>query len=78
MDCSLALGMSRARGCSQQRASVAGASLVVQWLRVRAPNAGGPCSIPGQGTSSHTLQLKIPPATIRMQYTQINKNLDGD
>ncbi|TEA37689.1 hypothetical protein DBR06_SOUSAS9210004, partial [Sousa chinensis] len=28
-------------------------SLVVQWLRLRAPNAGGPGSIPGQGTRSH-------------------------
>ncbi|TEA29991.1 hypothetical protein DBR06_SOUSAS4510029 [Sousa chinensis] len=28
--------------------------LVVQWLRLRAPNAGGgPGSIPGQGTRSH-------------------------
>ena len=30
-----------------------GTSLVVQWLRLRAPNAGGPGSIPGQGTRSH-------------------------
>ena len=28
-------------------------SLVAQWLRLRAPNAGGPGSIPGQGTRSH-------------------------
>ncbi|TEA38635.1 hypothetical protein DBR06_SOUSAS110563, partial [Sousa chinensis] len=28
-------------------------SLVVQWLRLQAPNAGGPGSIPGQGTRSH-------------------------
>ncbi|TEA34982.1 hypothetical protein DBR06_SOUSAS9710054, partial [Sousa chinensis] len=33
-------------------------SLVVQWLRL--PNAGGPGSVPGQGTRSHMLQLKIP------------------
>ena len=31
-------------------------SLVVQWLRLCAPNAGGLGSIPGQGTRSHTLQ----------------------
>ena len=30
-----------------------GTSLVVQWLRLRAPNAGGPGLIPGQGTRSH-------------------------
>ena len=29
-----------------------GTSLVVQWLRLRAPNAGGPCSIPGQELDS--------------------------
>ncbi|TEA23034.1 hypothetical protein DBR06_SOUSAS12510026, partial [Sousa chinensis] len=28
-------------------------SLVVQWVRLHAPNAGGPGSIPGQGTRSH-------------------------
>ena len=31
-----------------------GTSLLVQWLRLRAPNAGGLCSIPAQGTRSHT------------------------
>ena len=30
-----------------------GASLVAQWVRFRAPNAGGPGSIPGQGIRSH-------------------------
>ena len=34
-------------------------SLVVQWLRLRAPNAGGPGSISDQGTGSHTLQLRV-------------------
>ena len=29
---------------------VAGTSLVVQQLRLRTPNAGGPGSIPGRGT----------------------------
>ena len=41
----------------------AGTSLVVQWLRPCAPNAGGPGSIPGQGTRSHVLQLR--PGTIK-------------
>ena len=47
-----------------------GTSLAVQWLRLHAPNAGSPGSIPGQGTRSYmpqlrvrTLQLKIPRAT---------------
>ena len=30
-----------------------GTSLVVQWVRLCTPNAGGPGSIPGQGTRSH-------------------------
>ena len=30
-----------------------GTSLVVQWVRLCAPNAGGPGLIPGQGTRSH-------------------------
>ena len=37
-------------------------SLVVQQLRLCVPNAGGPGSIPGQGTRSCTLQLKKDPA----------------
>ena len=32
---------------------------MVQRLRLPAPNAGGPSLIPGQGTRSHMLQLKI-------------------
>ena len=35
-------------------------SLVVQWLRRSTPNAGGPGSIPSQGTRSHMPQLKDP------------------
>ena len=34
-----------------------GTSLVLQWLRLGAPNVGGLGSIPGQGTRSHMLQL---------------------
>jgi hypothetical protein len=30
-------------------------SLVVQWLRLRAPNAGALGSVPGHGTRSHML-----------------------
>ena len=40
-----------------------GISLVVQWLRLQGPTAGGPGSIPGQGTRPQMLQLKIPRAT---------------
>ena len=52
-----------------------GTSLVVQWLRLRAPSAGGPDSIPGQGTRSHMPQLrsKILRVTTKTQCNQINK-----
>ena len=33
-------------------------SLVAQWLRLCASSAGGPGSIPGQGTKSHVQQLR--------------------
>ena len=36
-----------------------GTSLVVQWLRLHAPNAGGLGSIPGQGTRSCMPQLRV-------------------
>ena len=36
-----------------------GTSLVVQWLKLRTPNAGGLGSIPGQGTRSHMPQLRV-------------------
>ncbi|TEA42750.1 hypothetical protein DBR06_SOUSAS1610279, partial [Sousa chinensis] len=32
---------------------------VVQWLRLHTPNAGGPGSIPGQGTRSHMPQISV-------------------
>ena len=35
-----------------------GTSLVVQWLRLCTPNAGGVGAIAGQGTRSHVPQLK--------------------
>ena len=51
-----------------------GASLVVQWLRLRSPNAGGLGSIPGQGTSSHMLQLQVLHAATRTWCRQISKD----
>ena len=44
---------------SQNENSFIGTSLVVQWLRLLAPNAQGLGSIPGQGTRSHLLQLRV-------------------
>ena len=36
-----------------------GTSLVVQWLRLLTPKAEGWGSIPGRGTRSHMLQLRV-------------------
>ena len=36
-----------------------GTSLVVQWVRLCAPNAGGLGSIAGWGTRSHMPQLRV-------------------
>ena len=41
------------------------ASLMVQWLRLGVPNAGGMGLTPGQGTRSHMPQLRIPQATTK-------------
>ena len=51
----------------QQQKPVPGISLVVQWLRLCVPNAGVLGSIPGQGTRSHMLKLKIPPKKTNKQ-----------
>ena len=51
----------------------AGTSLVVQWLRLLTLSAGGPGSIPAQGTRSHVPPLKILHAATRAQCSQINK-----
>ena len=42
-----------------------GTSLVVQWLRLCTPYAGGSGSIPGQGTGPHMPQLKTPYASTK-------------
>ena len=41
-----------------QNSGIVGISLVVQWLRLHAHNPGVWSSIPSQGTTSHTWQLK--------------------
>ena len=57
-----------------------GTSLVVQWLRIHNPNAGGLGSIPGQGIKAHiprlkrsNQQLKILCASTETWHSQINK-----
>lgn len=42
-------------------------SLVAQRLRLRAPNAGGLSSTPGQGTRSCMPELKLPPTVMKTQ-----------
>ena len=43
--------------------------MVVQWLRLQAPNAAGLGSVPGQGTRSHKPQLKSPHAPVKSPHT---------
>ena len=59
-----------------------GTSMVVQWVKLPAPNSGGPSLIPGQGTRSHVPQLKIlhaamkikdPRAATKIWHSQIKK-----
>ena len=50
-----------------------GTSLMVQWVRLCTPNAGGPGLIPGRGTRSHMhATTKIPCATTKTQHS-LNK-----
>ena len=53
-----------------------GTSLVVQWWRLHAPNAGGLGLIPGQGTGSREPQLKILRAATKTRHSQINKQIN--
>ena len=46
-------------GFSHVKTEVAGTSLVVQWGRLQAPEAGDPGSILVWGTGSHMLQLSL-------------------
>ena len=50
-----------------------GTSLVVQWLRLHAPSAGDLNLIPGWGTRSWMLQIKILHATTKTQNNQKKK-----
>ena len=51
---------------------VMGTSLVIQWLRLHAPIAGGPGLIPGKETRSHILQLRVLDAATKTQPSQVN------
>ena len=47
--------------------------MVAQWLRLHAPNAGGPSLTPGQGTRSRAPQLR-PGAATRNKLINQNQN----
>ena len=50
----------REAGCQpRNKRSDEGISLVVQWLRLHAPNVGSPDLNPGQGTRSHMPKVRI-------------------
>ena len=53
-----------------------GMSLVVQWLRCHTPSAGGPGSIPGQGSRFHMQQLSVCMPQLKILLSQINKYLN--
>ena len=42
--------------------------LVNQWLRTCSSNAGGPSSIPGQGTRSHMPQLRVDMTQLKLLH----------
>ena len=44
---------------------------MVQWLRLHAPNAGRPSSIPGQGTRSYMPQLRACMPQLRLDSTKL-------
>ena len=44
---------------------------MIWWLRLRAPNAGDPGSIPGQGTRSHMPQLRACVLQLRVRMPQL-------
>ena len=48
-------------------------SLGSRWLRLRAPSAGDPGSIPDQGTRPHMLQLRVYMPQLKTWCSQINK-----
>ena len=63
-------------GTSPIKKGSSGVYVVVQWLRLHAPHAGDPGSIPDQGARHHMLQLRVPMrqnnvATAKTQGSQI-------
>ena len=61
------------RACPSLNRKAQGTFLVVQWLRLGTPHAGGPGAIPGQGTRPYMPQLKIPRAATKAWCSQIKR-----
>ena len=53
------------------RLYIYGISLVVLWLRLRAPNSGGSGLIPGQETRSQMMQLRVRMPQLRAHMLQL-------
>ena len=51
-----------------------GASLVVQWLRMHAPNARRLGSIPGQGTRSYRPQLRVQMLQLKILHVETKRS----
>ena len=49
--------------------------MMVPWLRLHLPNAGGPGLFPGQGTRSHMLQLRVCMLQLSYDLAQSNNKL---
>ena len=59
----------------QIKTTMRGTSLVVQQLRLHAPNAGGLGSVPSQGTRSHMLQLRVHVPQLRVHMPQLRVHI---
>ena len=65
---SLLAQLSFQKSLNKLKTCIQGTSLVVQWLRLHAPHAGGLGLISGQGTRSHMLELNISHAATKDLY----------
>ena len=52
-----------------------GTSLVVLRLKLHIPNAGGPGLIPGRGTRSHLLQLRV--SMLQLKILHVITKMEG-
>ena len=72
-ECTKQRSLLLSRKIVSSKISLPGTSLVIQWLKLHAPKAGGLGSIPGQETRSHMPQLRPSTAKSINQLKYINK-----